>query len=130
MGWFILAGFILLFIGIIVASFAAESYDAEIGVVVGLAIIAFGIVLASIGGFGISAESKAADAAGIKQVTAAAEAQGLVITDQHRSGATVIGDKCILDADLVDDKLVLSGSDPAIVLTPDYVDLVCQGTAQ
>lgn len=130
MGWLLVIGIVLFFLGFIIATVSAESYDGEIGLGVGVIMLLAGIVLAIVGGVGIGVESSAADDAGIKQVNAAAEAQDLVITDPYRTGATVIGDKCILDADLVDDKLVLSGSDPAIVLTPDYVDLVCQGAAR
>lgn len=130
MGWLIIPGIILFFIGLIVVSIAAESYDGEVGIGVGVVMVLAGIVLFIVGIFASTAENQAADAAGIKQVTEAAESQDLTITDPGRTTATVIGNKCTIPADLVDGKLVLRDSDPAIVLTPDYVDLVCQGTAR
>lgn len=89
-----------------------------------------GFVLAIIGVIGMVNEVNASNAASEKQVTQAARSQGLTITGASPDGATVIGDKCTLTADFVDHKLVLTGSDPAIVLTPDYVALVCQGVSR
>lgn len=130
MSWLLLVGIALVFIGFIVASVREKLYGDKVGIGVGFLIVIVGIVLAIVGVIGLQNESNTADAAGISQVLAAAEAQDLVITDPYRTGATVIGDKCTLPADLVDGKLVLSGPDPDIVLTPDYVDLVCQGAAR
>lgn len=130
MGWLLVVGLVLIFVGFIVAAASAEVYDGEIGVVIGVCMFFGGIIIAIIGGIDLGAESSAADTAGQAAVTAAAESQGLTITDPQRSSATVIGDQCTLQADLVDDKLVLRGSDPDIVLSADYVDLVCQGAAR
>jgi uncharacterized membrane protein len=129
MGWFILIGIIVFFVGFGILAIAADE-DSVLGAIIGFLMIVGGIVLFFTGVFGVGNEISAANAKAVEQVTQAAATQHLTVTNIAQKSATVVGNKCTLTADLKDGKLVLTGSDPAIVLTPDYVDLVCQGVSR
>lgn len=123
--WFVIAG-ICFVVFIITFIFSLASYDYGGNIFLVVAVVALFAMFATLIIGGVQASQQYNEYA-----SETAQEQGLTVVDSHYYKKTfyaVTADgSCSIDAQLVDGKYYLIGSNPAIELTPTLLNSICAG---